>query len=148
VAEAVPLGAALQGHCHHVVGGANAALVEHARIRVGAGAQHGMNRISSPHRGIVALRALRAGVVEVERQRDHLALADQLRGRDDVLGRGVIKRPDFVVGAPFAPVLVLFRRLAQVIPRQLPIRHFHILQDCHEPPCIEARSDDPHLLPI
>jgi hypothetical protein len=38
--EAVPLRAALQRHHHHVVGGADAALVEHAGIGVGAGAQH------------------------------------------------------------------------------------------------------------
>ena len=87
VAEPVPLRAALQRHGHHVVGGADAALVEHARIGVGAGADHGVDRIGAAHRRIVALGALRAGVIEVERERDHLALPHQPRGRDDVLRR-------------------------------------------------------------
>jgi len=47
------------------VGGADAALVEHARIGVGAGAQHGVDRIGAAHRRILALGALRPGVIEV-----------------------------------------------------------------------------------
>src|SRR5690606_35594329 len=49
VTEPVPLRAALQGHGHHVVGGADAALVEHAGIGVGAGAQHGVDRVGASH---------------------------------------------------------------------------------------------------
>src|SRR5205814_317139 len=51
VAEPIPLRAALQRHGHHIVGGADAALVEHAGIGVGAGAQHGVDRIGTAHRG-------------------------------------------------------------------------------------------------
>ena len=115
VAEPVPLRSALQRHGHHVVGGADAALVEHAGIGVGAGADHGVDRIGAPHRRIFALGALRPGMVEVERKRDHLALLDQLGGGDDVLRRGVIERADFVGRAPFAPVLVFLRGSAKVL---------------------------------
>ena len=123
VAEPVPLRAALQRHHHHVVGGADAALVEHARIGVGAGAQHGVQRIDAAERRIIGLAALRAVVVEIERQRDHLAFFHQLRRGDDVFGRGVIERADLVVGTPFAPVLVFLRGLAEVVARDF----FHSL---------------------
>src|SRR5262249_47198230 len=57
--EPVPLRAALQRHGHHIVGGADAALVEHAGIRVGAGADHGVDWVGAAHRGVIALGALR-----------------------------------------------------------------------------------------
>ena len=119
VAEPVPLRAALQRHGHHVVGGADAALVEHAGIGVGAGADHGVDRIGAAHRRIFALGALRPGVVEVERERDHLAFLHQLRGGDDVLRAREVERADLVVRAPFAPVLVFLRSVAEVLPRVL-----------------------------
>src|SRR5450756_3112818 len=90
-------------------------LVEHAGIGVGAGTDHGVDRIGAPHRRIFAFGALWPGMVEVERKRDHLALLDQLGGGDDVLRRGVIERADFVGGAPFAPVLVFLRGGAKVL---------------------------------
>ena len=117
VAEAVPLRAALQRHHHHVVGGADAALVEHAGIGVGAGAQHGVQRIDAAEHRILGLAALRAVVVEVERERDHLALLHQLRRGDDVLRPRVVERADLVVGAPLAPVLVLLGGVAEVLSR-------------------------------
>ena len=94
-----------------------AALVEHAGIGVGAGSQHGVDRIGAAHRRIRALGALRTGVVEVERERNHLALLHQPRGGDDVLRRREIERANFIVGTPFAPVLVLLGRVAQVLAR-------------------------------
>jgi hypothetical protein len=124
VAEAVPLRAALQRHHHHVVGGTDAALVEHAGIGVGAGAQHGVQRIDAAEHGIIGLAALRAVVVEVERQRDHLALFDKPRRGDDVFSRRVIERADLVVGAPFAPVLVLLRRRAEIVSRHFAPCHW------------------------
>ena len=117
MAEPVPLRAALERHGHHVVGGADAALVEHAGIGIGAGADHGVNRIGAAHGRIIALGALRTGMVEIERERDHLALAHQARRRDDVLGLGVVERADLVVRAPLAPVLVFLRGVAQVLAR-------------------------------
>ena len=115
VAETVPLRAALQRHRHHVVGGADAALVEHARIGVGAGADHGVDRIGPAHRRVFALGALRAGVIEVEGERDYLALLDQLHGVENVLRRREVERPDLVVRTPFPPVLVFFRGGADVV---------------------------------
>ena len=123
VAEAVPLRAALQRHHHHVVGGADAAVVEHARVGVGAGAQHGVQRIDAAERRVLALRALRAVVVEVERERDHLALAHQARGGDDVLGRGVVQRADLVLRPPASPVLVLLGGVAQIVSGKLALGH-------------------------
>jgi hypothetical protein len=123
MAEAVPLRAALQRHHHHVVGGANAAMVEDTRVGIRPRAQHGMQGIDAAHGGILALRPLRAVLVEVERERDHLALAHEPRGRDDVPGRCVIERPDLVVGSPPAPVLVFFGRFGQVLAGELARGH-------------------------
>src|SRR6185312_6255023 len=123
VAEPVPLRAALQRHGHHIVGGADAALVEHARIGVGAGAQHGVDRVGAAHARVFALGALRPGMVVIERERDHLAFFDQAGGGDDVFGAGVIEGADLVVGAPFAPVFVLFRGLAHVLAGDFLGRH-------------------------
>ena len=127
VAQAVPLRAALQRHHHHVVGGADAAVVEHARVGVGAGAQHGVHRVDAAHRRVLALRALRPVVVEVERERDHLALLHQARRRDDVLGLRVVERADLVVRAPLAPVLVFLRGVAEVLAGELARRHGQFL---------------------
>ncbi len=60
--------ATLERHRHHVVGRADAALVEHAGIGVGAGPQHGVDWIGAAHRGVLALRALRPGVIKIERE--------------------------------------------------------------------------------
>src|SRR5437879_4060812 len=92
VAQAVPLRAALQRHHHHVVGGADAAMVEHAGVGVGAGSQQRVHRVDAAERRVLALRALRAVLVEVERERDDLALAHQARRGDDVLGLRVVER--------------------------------------------------------
>src|SRR5262249_15162706 len=115
VAEPVPLRAALERHGHHVVGGADAALVEHTGIGIGAGADHGMDRIGAPHRRVIALGALRAGVIEVERERDDLAFAHEPRRGDDVFRTRIVERADLVVRPPLAPVLVFLGRVAQVL---------------------------------
>src|SRR5207245_11244853 len=72
---------------------------------------------------VLALRALRPGVVEVERERDHLALLHQPRRSDDVLGLRVVEGPDFVLGAPLAPVLVFLRSIAQILSGELAAWH-------------------------
>jgi hypothetical protein len=66
-------------------------------------------------------------VIEIERERDHLAFAHQPGGRNDVFGARIVEGTDLVVRAPFAPVLVLFRRVTEILPRQLPRRHCTIL---------------------
>src|SRR6266540_1379629 len=123
VAEPVPLRAALERHDHHVVGRADAAVIEHARIRVGARAQHRVHGVDAPHRRVFALCALRPGVVEVERERDHLALLHQPRRGDDVLGLRVVEGPDLVLGAPLAPVLVFLCGVAKVLSGELAAWH-------------------------
>jgi hypothetical protein len=95
-------------------------------VRLGAALER--HHIDASERGIFALGALRAGVVEVERERDHLALTHQLRGGDDVFGRRVVERADLVLRAPFAPVLVLLGGLAKVLPGDLSARHETSLQ--------------------
>jgi hypothetical protein len=60
----------------------------------------------------------RAELVEVEGERDHLALAHQLRRRDDILRLRIVERADLIVRAPFAPVLVLVGGLAKVLARE------------------------------
>ncbi len=121
VAEAVPLRAALQRHDDDVVGAADLAVVEHAGIRIGPGAGHHVYRVEAAERGILGLAALRAFLIEVERERDDLALPHQARRGDDV-GRGSeVERADLVVLAPAAPVLVALRRLVYVLARQLAV---------------------------
>src|SRR5262249_16118011 len=115
VPESVPLCSALQRHGHHVIGGTDAALVEHAGIGVGAGADHGVDRVGAAHRGVIALGALRTGVVEVERQRDDLAFAHEPWRRDEVLGTGIVERADLVVRTPLSPVLVFLGRVAKIL---------------------------------
>ena len=119
VAEAVPLRAALQRQHHHVVGGADAALVEDAGVGVGAGAQHDVQRIDAAQGRVGRLGALRTFLVVVERQRDHLALLHQPGRGDDVFGLSVVQRADLVVRTPLAPVLVLLGGVAQVLAVEL-----------------------------
>jgi hypothetical protein len=117
------LRAALQRHGHHVVGGADAALVEHAGISVRAGADHGVDRVGAAHRRIAALGALRTGVVEIERQRDDLAFAHEPCRGEDILGTGVVEGADLVVWSPLAPVLVFLGRVAKVLACDFSCRH-------------------------
>ena len=106
MAEPVPLGATLQRHHHHVVGGADAAMVEHTRVGIGSCAQHGVHGIDAAQRRILAFRALGTVLVEIERERNDLPLAHEPGGRDDVCGRRVIERADLILGSPPTPVLV------------------------------------------
>ena len=115
VTEPIPLRAALERHGHHVVSGPDAAFVEHTGIGIGAGADHGMDRIGAPHRRVIALGALRTGVVEVERKRDDLAFTHESCRGDDVLRMRIVERAYLVVRPPLAPVLVFLGRVAQVL---------------------------------
>jgi hypothetical protein len=119
MAEAVPLGPALQRHHDDVVGGADAAPIEHARIGIGPGAQHHVQRVDAPQRGIVALCALRPVLIEIERERDHLALAHQRGRRHDIFRPRVVERADLVVRTPLPPVLIGLGGLAQILSREL-----------------------------
>jgi len=62
-------------------------------------------------------------VIEVERQRNDLALFHQPGGRDDIFGAGVIERADLVGRAPFAPVLVFLGGGGHVFTGELAGRH-------------------------
>src|SRR4029079_14151883 len=75
----------------------------------------GVDWVVWPTREILLLPALRPGMIEIERERDHLALLQEPRRRDDVFGRRIIERSNFVIGPPFAPVLVLLRSIAHVL---------------------------------
>jgi hypothetical protein len=68
VAETVPLGPALERHDDDVVGAADVAVVEHARVRIGPGAGHKMNRIKPAECRVFALPALRPVLIVVERK--------------------------------------------------------------------------------
>src|SRR6478736_10199634 len=86
-----------------------------------------MDGIGTAHGRIVALGSLRTGVIEIESERDHLAFAHEACSSDDVLRTGVIEGADFVFGPPFAPILVLRRRVAKVLTRDLPAAHSFFL---------------------
>jgi hypothetical protein len=66
---------------------------------------------------------LRAVIVKIERQRNHLALFHELRRCNDVFGLRVIERADLVIGTPFAPVLVFLRGLAEIVSRHFAPGH-------------------------
>ena len=101
VAERIPMGGGLHRHIDGVVGVADARhFVLAAGDRVGAGRQHGVDRIPAA----AEQAGLRAAAVERNAEREHLAGAYQAGGAHDVFGRDVIERADLVVFAPAAPI--------------------------------------------
>src|SRR5213079_123264 len=70
---------------------------------VGAGREHGVDRIPAPAEQAV----LRAVAVERDAEREHLASADEAGCPHDIFRLYVVERPDLVVGAPAAPILEL-----------------------------------------
>src|SRR5437016_13972843 len=98
-------------------------MVEDAGVGVGAGSQHRVHRVDAAERRVLALRALRPVLVEVERERDDLALAHQARRGDDVLGLRVVERADLVVRPPSSPVLEFLGGGAQVLAGKLTGSH-------------------------
>ena len=99
--EGIPLGPALQRQRDHVVGIAKLSLVLVARHSVCPSGGHGVDRVEA----VAPKAALRTLVIEIERQREDLALSDQPGGGDDVLGGDEIQRTDLIVRTPTPPVL-------------------------------------------
>src|SRR6478736_3162119 len=99
-------------------------MIEHTRIGIRAGAQHDVQRIDASERRIGGFGALRPMLMEVERERNHLALAHEPCGSDDIVRRRIIERTDLVVCAPLAPVFVFRCRVAQVLAREFPWHAF------------------------
>ena len=88
--EAVPLRGTLQRHEDVVVGVLEAAREALAVARL----RHQVDRVDAP---AARLRAIRIhGDAKVE----DLALLDELRGRNEPLGRDQVRRPAFILGAP------------------------------------------------
>src|SRR5215510_14551373 len=85
--------------------------------------QHGVDWVGATHRWILAFRALRAGMVEVEGERNHLALLHETRRGDNIFGRRVVECTDLVIRTPLAPVLVLFSCVTHVLTVDLSGRH-------------------------
>ena len=107
VAERIPMRGALHRHVDGVVGVADARhLVLAAGDRVGAGRQHGVDRIPAA----AEQAGLRAVAVERDAERKDLAGADQARRADDIFRRNVVERADLIVFAPAAPILELLGR--------------------------------------
>jgi len=102
MAERIPVRGALHRHVDGVVGITDARnLVIAPGGGVGAGRQHGMDRIPAA----AEQTGLRAAAVERNAERENLAGPDQAGGAHDVFGRDVIERADLVVLAPAAPIL-------------------------------------------
>ena len=80
VAERVPVRRALHAEHQRVVGIAQLVPVLLAGERIGAGREHLVDRIEAP----AEQAGLRAGAVERNAEREHLAGLDQLAGFDDV----------------------------------------------------------------
>src|SRR3569832_1079152 len=87
-------------HSMRVIGIAQLVPVLLAGNGVGAGRQHLVDRVEAA----AELTGLRAGAVERNAEREHLAGADQPCGIDDVLRRDVVQGADLVVLAPAALV--------------------------------------------
>ena len=107
VAERVPVRGALHAQHQRVVGVADLVPVLLAGDGVGAGGEHLVDRVEAA----AEQAGLRAGAVERNAEREHLAGADQVRGLDDVFRRDVIERADLIVLAPAAPVRKFLRGL-------------------------------------
>src|SRR5262249_13759246 len=75
------------------------------------------------HRRIFAFRALRTRVVEIKRERNHLALLHETRRGDNILRRRIVERADLVVRTPLAPVFVLFGGVTHILTIDLSGRH-------------------------
>lgn len=94
----------LHRHVQRVVGIAQglaaAGGVEAPGHRVGAGGQHGVDRVPAPAEQAV----LRAGAVERDAHGEHRAAADQPGGGGHVGRLDVVEGADLVGGAPAAPV--------------------------------------------
>ena len=99
MAQRVPLGAALQGQGHHIVGVADAAFVLGAGDGVGAGGEHGVDGIEA----VAPKPGLRALIVEIEAEGEGNAALDQFRRLDHIPGLDIIDRAVFVVGPPLSP---------------------------------------------
>jgi hypothetical protein len=113
----------LERHGHHVVSGADPALVEHTGIGVGTRTKHAVDRVGTPHRRVLAFRALWAGMIEIERERNDLAFFDEAGRGNDVLRRRIVECADLIVGTPFAPIFVLLGSVADVLTGDLSSRH-------------------------
>ena len=111
VGQRVPLGGALGRQMERVVGVAQARrLVVLAGDRVGAGREHGVDRVPAA----APQARLRPLLVEREAEREDLAAPHQARRGDDRLGRDEVERADLVVRPPPAPVLEPLRLLEHV----------------------------------
>ena len=98
------MGRALHRQVDGVVGVADVRhLVLAAGDRIGAGRQHGVDRIPAP----AEQAGLRAVAVERNSEREDLAGADQSGRPHDILRRDVVERADLIVLAPAAPILEL-----------------------------------------
>ncbi len=78
-----------------------------------------MHGIEASERGIFCFSALRAFVVVREREGNYFPFAYELRRAHDILGPRVVKRADFVVGAPLSPIFQTFRGRADVLHGEL-----------------------------
>ncbi len=101
VAERIPVGGGLHRHIDGVVGVADAGdLIVATGDRVGAGGEHGVDRIPAA----AEQAGLRTTAVERNAEREHLAGPDQAGGAHDIFRCDVIERADLVVLAPAAPI--------------------------------------------
>ena len=95
------MGRGLHRHVDGVVGIADARhLVVAAGDRIGAGREHGVDRIPAA----AEQTALRPALVERNAERKHLAGADQACRPHDILRQNVIERADLIVFTPPPPV--------------------------------------------
>ena len=117
------MGRRLDGHVQRVVGIAQVAawtLVEPAGDGVGAGGEHGVDRVPAA----AEQAALRPAGIERDPEGEHPAVPDQPGGGDDVLGADMVQRADLVVLAPAAPILEL---LGGVIDRRATLGDIHVV---------------------
>ena len=115
VPQRIPVRGRLDRHVERIVGVEQPALP--AGQRVGAGGEHGVDRVPA----LAEQAPLRPALPQRHAEREHLAALDQLGGRDDIGRRDVVERADLVVLAPAAPVR---QRLEGLIDRLL--RHLDV----------------------
>ena len=113
--ECVPLRAALQGHCDHIVCAAQGAKFAHVRATINAGHEERVNRIESL---VVFQHSLRTINIVVHRKPKGLPGAHQASRRCDHAAGYVVEGPQFVPGPPATPSPIALHRCVQIFDRQ------------------------------
>src|ERR1700730_17286376 len=127
MSQSVPLRAALQRHYHVIVGEAHRTVLPQARhgsLDRRGGIRRVLLEANAP--AVDGHQVDRVGTegevgtlgtigVEVDAEREQLALLDKARCLPQLIRRDIVERPELVVGAPLSPVAYSFCNLVELL---------------------------------